>query len=87
MKNTILTLASILFINLNIMASETKTIRIVDHLGKIFNIEIKVELVESETFQFDTKEVFNNNNVKNDDLIDIRPFIKPEKEVEEDLPF
>ena len=87
MKNTILTLASILFINLNIMASETKTIRIVDHLGKIFNIEIKVELVESETFQFNTKEVFNNNTVKNDGLIDIKPFIKLEKEVEEDLPF
>ena len=86
MKNTILTLASILFINLNIMASEIRTMKIVDNLGRHFNIEIKIELIENEKFEFDTKEVFNDIKKENG-LIDIRPFIKPEKEIEEDLPF
>lgn len=85
MKKTILIL-SILFINLNIMASESKTIRIIDNLGRYFNIEVKTEKDVVEKFEFNTKEIFNDIKKEND-LIDIRPFVKPEKEIEEELPF
>lgn len=86
MKTIILTLATILFINLNTIASGNyKSIRMIDNLGRQFNIEIKIEYIE-EVFNFDTKKVFEENK-KTYELIDIRPFIKPEKEIDEELPF
>ena len=88
MKNKVLTFAAITLMSITLAsANNYRTLKISDRLGRTMEIFVKVENVQ-ETFEFDTREVFNQvkrNGEKQ--MIDIKPFIKPEKEVEENLPF
>ena len=83
MKKGIATFTIILLMSIlsNLSATETKKFSFVDLYGNIFNIEVKIETVnESEDFIFEIKE-------EKTEMIDIKPFIKVEKEVEEDFEF
>lgn len=88
MKNRILTFAAITLMSINLASADNyRTLRISDLLGRTMEIFVKVENVQ-ETFEFDTREVFNEVKRNGEtQMIDITPFIKPEKEVEENLPF
>jgi hypothetical protein len=68
-------------------ADNYRKIKIADQLGRSIEILVKWENI-NETFHFSTLEVFNE--IKSEtkrEMIDIKPFIIPEAEVEEDLPF
>ena len=89
MKAKILTLAAILMISANFAnaSNAVKSFRTIDIKGKTFEIQVKVENLK-ETFEFDTKVIFREVKQKRNgqqEMLDIRPFIKPEKELEEEL--
>lgn len=89
MKAKILTLAAILMISANFAnaSKAAKSFKMVDIKGKIYEIQVKVENL-NETFEFDTRVIFKEVTQKENgqqEMLDIRPFIKPEKEVEEEL--
>ncbi len=89
MKAKILTLAAILMISANFAnaSTEVKSLRIKDVKGKVLEIQVIVENFV-ENFDFDTKVIFREVKQKENgqqDMLDIRPFIKPEKEIEEEL--
>lgn len=88
MKNRILTFAAITLMSINLASADNyRTLRVSDLLGRTMEIFVKVENVQ-ESFEFDTREVFNEVKRNGEtQMIDITPFIKPEKEVEENLPF
>jgi hypothetical protein len=67
-------------------ADNYRKIKIADHLGRSLEIVVKNENIQ-ETFHFNTLEIFREiKKEKTKEMIDITPFIKPEKEVEENLP-
>ncbi len=89
MKAKILTLAAILMISVNFAnaSTEVKSYTIKDIKGKVLEIQVIVENF-METFDFDTKVIFREVKQKENgqqEMLDIRPFIKPEREVEEEL--
>ena len=89
MKAKILTLAAILMISVNFAnaSTEVKSYTIKDIKGKVLEIQVIVENFV-ENFDFDTKVIFREVKQKENgqqDMLDIRPFIKPEKEIEEEL--
>jgi hypothetical protein len=89
MKAKILTLAAILMISANFAnaSNAVRSFKTIDIKGKIYEIQVKVENL-NETFEFDTKVIFREVKQKENgqqEMLDIRPFIKPEKEVEEEL--
>jgi hypothetical protein len=89
MKAKILTLAAILMISVNFAnaSNEVRSFKIKDIKGKVLEIQVIVENF-AENFDFDTKVIFRQVKQKENcqqEMLDIRPFIKPEKEVEEEL--
>ena len=89
MKAKILTLAAILMISVNFAnaSTEVKSYTIKDIKGKVLEIQVIVENF-METFDFDTKVIFREVKQKENgqqEMLDIKPFIKPEREVEEEL--
>ena len=89
MKAKILTLAAILMISANFAnaSNEVRSFSIKDIKGKVIEIQVIVENFV-ENFDFDTKVIFREVKQKENgqqDMLDIRPFIKPEKEIEEEL--
>jgi hypothetical protein len=67
-------------------ADNYRKIKIADNLGRSLEILIKIETI-TETFHFNTVEIFAEiKKEKTQQMIDITPFIIPEKEVEEILP-
>ena len=89
MKAKILTLAAILMISANFAnaSNAVRSFRTIDIKGKIYEIQVKIENL-NETFEFDTKVIFREVKQKRNgqqEMLDIRPFIKPEKELEEEL--
>ena len=89
MKAKILTLAAILMISVNFAnaSNEVRSFNIKDIKGKVLEIQVIVENF-METFDFDTKVIFREVKQKENgrqEMLDIRPFIKPEREVEEEL--
>ncbi len=89
MKAKILTLAAILMISANFAnaSNVVRSFRTIDIKGNTFEIQVKVENLK-ETFEFDTKVIFREVKQKRNgqqEMLDIRPFIKPEKELEEEL--
>ncbi len=87
MKTKLITLATLFILTLSSASAEKLSIlKISDQMGRTISICIKNEQI-SETFEFDTKVVFNQIKRNHQtETLDITPFIKPEKEVEEDLP-
>jgi len=87
MKTRIITFASFLILSVTVAtAANFKTLRISDHLGRSMDVLIKTETV-TESFDFDTRKIFEQATRKNQmETLDITPFIKPELEVEENLP-
>jgi len=87
MKTRIITFAASLLISVSTVNAENfKTFKIYNRLGCALEVIMKVENIQEE-YDFDTKEIFEE--VKNENtfvLTDITPFIKPEKEVSEELP-
>ena len=89
MKAKILTLAAILMISANFAnaSNAVRSFRTIDIKGKIYEIQVKIENL-NETFEFDTKVIFREVKQKENgqqEMLDIKPFIKPEREVEEEL--
>ncbi len=87
MKTRMITFASLLILSVTVAtAANFKTLKMSDHLGRSMDILIKVENIK-ESFDFDTRKIFKEETCKNSiETLDIRPFIKPEMEVEENLP-
>lgn len=87
MKTRILTIAAIFAMSIGTLAADNyRSFKMADRLGRTMEIFVKVENIQ-ETFGFDTREVFCQiRSNENRQLIDITPFVKQEREVEEDLP-
>jgi hypothetical protein len=88
MKTKIITIAAVILMSTGIAqsANNFRMFKIHDALGNTFCITMKEDKV-NETLEFDTKAVFNNLKKENTvQMIDIRPFVKQEKEVEEYVP-
>lgn len=81
MKTKILLIAFLMTtLSISAMAEKTETFNIIDEAGRIFKIEIKIEMPNSED---DIQIISENKGEEKADLLDIRPFIKKEKEVED----
>ncbi|MFW6290275.1 MAG: hypothetical protein ACOC0R_04840 [Mariniphaga sp.] len=87
MKTRILTLAALFLMTANIVSADNfRTFKMSDRMGRTFEVFTKIESNIQETFEFDTREVFEEVKQENNQMIDITPFIKPEREVKETHP-
>lgn len=89
MKNIFLTLT--IAFSLSTLASNagnhSNMLKIYDISGKTFCITMKADTA-NDSFEFDTKVVFHHlKSATPNERVDIRPFVKPEKEVDESHPF
>ena len=87
MKTKILTIAAIFAMSIGTLAADNyRSFKMADRLGRTMEIFVKIENIQ-ETFGFDTREVFNEiKNSEKQQMIDITPFVKQEREAEENLP-
>ncbi len=88
MKTRILTLAALFLMTANIVSADNfRTFKMSDRMGRTFEVFTKIESNIQETFEFDTREIFEEvKKQENNQMIDITPFIKPEREVKETHP-
>jgi hypothetical protein len=87
MKTKILTFAALFLMTFSIASADNfRSFKMSDRFGRTMEVLVKVEQIQ-ETFNFNTREVFNEvKKSQNPQLIDIAPFVKPEKEVCENHP-
>lgn len=88
MKTKIFTLATILMLSFTMANASTKVkvLKIVINNSEEFYLPIKEEAL-IETFDFEASKYASSIKEKNTqkEWIDIRPFVKPEKELEEEF--
>jgi hypothetical protein len=88
MKTKIIAIAAVILMSTGIAqsANNSRMLKIYDALGNTFCITMKEDKI-NETLEFDTKAVFDKLKKENAvQMIDIRPFVKQEKEVVEYVP-
>lgn len=88
MKTRILTFAALFLMTVNFVSADNfKSFKITDRLGRTFEVLTKMESNIQESFEFSTREVFEEvKKQESNQIIDITPFIKPEREVKETHP-
>lgn len=88
MKAKIFTLGIILALSFNIASASNnfRILKLTKACGQVMDITIKIETLQEE-LDINTFEIFQRSKQeqKQSNLIDIKPFIKPEKELEEEL--
>jgi len=87
MKTRIITFAALILFTTAVASAENyRTFSMPDLLGKTIQVFIKVEMDQND-FEFDSKQIFKEIQREGQSkMIDVRPFIKPEKEVDEEIP-
>ncbi len=88
MKTRILTFAALFLMTASIVTADNfRSFKISDRMGRTFEVLTKVESNIQETFEFNTRDVFEEVK-KNDSsqMIDIKPFVKQEREIKENHP-
>ncbi|TVQ16470.1 MAG: hypothetical protein EA361_04120 [Bacteroidetes bacterium] len=88
MKTRILTFAALFLMTASIATADNfRSFKMSDRLGRTIEVLTKVENNIQETFEFNTREVFDEvKKSNNNQMIDITPFVKPEREVKESHP-
>jgi hypothetical protein len=87
MKTITLILAALILGSFSASADNFRKLKFTNSLGRTIEFFVKNEVeVEVETYEINTAEIFREIKFSRKEMIDITPFIIPEKEVEENLP-